>query len=57
MITRKAVTEDLKSLIVLFDEYRVFYKKDSDLPGAELFLAKLMNNNESVIFIAEDEKK
>ena len=39
----------------LFDEYRVFYKKSSDLAGAKKFLSERMTNNESMIYVAEIE--
>ncbi len=36
----------------LFDKYRVFYKKESDLAVAEYFIQQRLSNNESVIFVA-----
>lgn len=39
-------------VIGLFDKYRVFYKKDSDISLAEQFIKTRLSNNESVIFIA-----
>jgi GNAT superfamily N-acetyltransferase len=54
---RKAKMDDLKQLTQLFDQYRVFYKKESDVEGAELFLKERMYNNESQIFVAESEEK
>jgi ribosomal protein S18 acetylase RimI-like enzyme len=38
----------------LFDEYRVFYEKDSDIKGADKFLSERIKNNESVVYIALD---
>lgn len=52
---RKATIEDLKSLAKLFDGYRVFYNQKSDLIAAEKFLKDRMENEESIIFIAENE--
>jgi GNAT superfamily N-acetyltransferase len=40
----------VKSLAVLFDKYRVFYKMKTDIRGAEMFLSDRISNNESVIF-------
>ncbi|HEY9001133.1 MAG TPA: GNAT family N-acetyltransferase [Mucilaginibacter sp.] len=41
------------SLVIgLFDKYRVFYKKDSDIGLAEQFIKTRLSNNESVIFVA-----
>ncbi|MFZ1805660.1 MAG: GNAT family N-acetyltransferase [Cyclobacteriaceae bacterium] len=52
MIIRKAEISDLRSLAELFDEYRVFYKKESDVAGAQSFLKERIENNESEILIA-----
>ena len=41
-------------VINLFDKYRVFYKKDSDINLAERFIKTRLANNESVIFVALD---
>ncbi len=51
----QAAYEDLDAIAVLFDQYRMFYGKISDLEGASAFLYGLMENRESVIFIAKDE--
>lgn len=39
-------------VIGLFDKYRVFYKKDSDMELAERFIKTRLGNNESVILVA-----
>lgn len=52
--TRKAVIEDLSQLAKLFDQYRIFYHKDSDIPGAEQFLKQRIENKDSEIFVAEN---
>ena len=54
MTIRKANQSDLTQLSKLFDAYRVFYQKESDISGAEKFLKDRLQNNESVIFIAEE---
>ncbi len=38
----------------LFDKYRVFYKKPSDIALAEAFIKERLGKNESVIFVALD---
>jgi GNAT superfamily N-acetyltransferase len=43
--------DNLNDLVGLFDKYRVFYKKDSNLEGAAKFLSNRINNQESVIYI------
>lgn len=57
IIIRKMQAEDIKQAAILFDAYRVFYKKDSDIPAAEKFLYERFNNKESELFIAETEHK
>ena len=52
MNIRKATIEDIPVLSVLFDKYRIFYKQDSDIAGANKFLSERMQQNESVIFVA-----
>ena len=46
--------DNLKDLVGLFDQYRIFYKKESDLEGAENFLSDRIKNQESVIYIYYD---
>lgn len=55
MKIRRAIASDLKSVASLFSQYRIFYSQTPDLEGAEKFISERMNNNESVIFVAEDE--
>ena len=54
---RKATINDLNQLTELFNSYRVFYRKEADFNGAKAFIAERIENNESVIFVAEDETK
>jgi GNAT superfamily N-acetyltransferase len=56
MITiRKCELSDMNVLIKLFNAYRVFYKMDADIPMAEKFLAARIKNQDSVIFVSENE--
>ena len=48
----KATLNEIDVLSKLFDEYRVFYNKESDVSGAKKFLTERISNDESVIFIA-----
>ncbi len=57
MLVRKADIKDIEQLSKLFDEYRVFYKKESNLNEAKLFLTDRITNKESEIFVAENEEK
>ena len=54
MITvRRATREDIEALTVLFDLYRTWYHQPSDIAAAKKFLLQRIDNNESVIFVAE----
>jgi ribosomal protein S18 acetylase RimI-like enzyme len=49
---REATLNDIPQLAILFDAYRVFYEKESDITGAMQFLNERLSNKESVIYIA-----
>ena len=51
---RIASEHDVTPLSVLFDQYRVFYRKSSDIKGAALFLSERIARKESVIYVAEE---
>lgn len=51
---RQAVLSDLEALVPLFDRYRQFYNRPSDIPAAREFLLARFNHGESVIFIAHE---
>lgn len=53
MTIRIAKNSDLEQLSMLFDNYRMFYKKKSDIHSAKQFLTERMINKESIIYIAE----
>lgn len=53
-VVRQATVADLDSLVPLFDAYRQFYRKPSDLALAKQFLLERFQHNESIIFIAID---
>jgi ribosomal protein S18 acetylase RimI-like enzyme len=55
--TRKAVISDLPQLAELFDEYRIFYHKISDISAAANFLQERLENKDSEIFVAEENSK
>ena len=54
---QKTTPEHLEKLAPLFDAYRVFYKKESDLKAAKKFLEERLSKNESVIFMVYDGEK
>ncbi len=53
-MTRKATLGDLPQLAELFDQYRIFYHKESDVRAAENFLKERMEKGESEIFVSEE---
>ncbi len=55
MKIRTAKAEDLELLSPLFDSYRVFYKRESDLKAAREFLAQRFAKEDSVVFLALSE--
>jgi ribosomal protein S18 acetylase RimI-like enzyme len=50
--TRLATTEDSGAVATLFDAYRVFYGRSSDLTLARRFIAERLARNESTIILA-----
>ena len=57
MTIRKATIVDIDPLSVLFNQYRIFYKQKPDIDGAKQFLTERIEQNESVIFVVELDKK
>jgi ribosomal protein S18 acetylase RimI-like enzyme len=53
---RQAGIGDLDALAPLFDAYRQFYKRASDPTAAREFLFQRFQHQQSVIFIAHDDK-
>ena len=51
---RQAVLSDLDELATLFNQYREFQGKASDLPAAREFLQARFDHGESVVFIAHE---
>lgn len=51
----QATLEQLSDLSILFDAYRVFYRKPSDIPAATAFLKDRIQQEESIIYIAYDQ--
>lgn len=51
---RQAVLADLDALSALFDGYRQFYQRDSDVAAAKQFLSDRFHHGESVVFIAHE---
>lgn len=51
----KAEEKYLNQISRLLDNYRVFYKQDSNIEGSKSFLSERFNNKDSMIFIALEE--
>ena len=49
---RQAVLADLSVVAPLFDSYRQFYGRSSDLGAAEAFLRERFSHGESIVFLA-----
>ena len=54
IIVRQAVLHDIEALVPLFDSYRQFYGRESNLDGAREFLLARFNHGESTLFIAQE---
>jgi len=54
---RKATKKDLNQVAQLFNSYRVFYKKKTAIESATTFLNERILNNDSEIYVAENEEK
>ncbi|QDT89268.1 GNAT family N-acetyltransferase [Gimesia algae] len=54
---RQAVLSDLDALAPLFDSYRQFYGRASDITAAREFLLNRFQQEESVLFLASQEEK
>ena len=54
---KKADIQNLEELSKIFDEYRIFYEKKSDIKGAKEFLFDRFVNFQTQIFIAVDKEK
>lgn len=52
LTVRQATLSDLEALVPLFDDYRQFYGRTSDVQAARGFLKARFNHGESTLFIA-----
>ena len=56
MNIREAKKSDLDQLSILFDSYRVFYGKESNIDISKNFLESRLSNKDSEVFICEFNK-
>lgn len=54
VVVRQATIYDVQQVAPLFDAYRQFYGKTSDIELARAFLADRFRHQESIIFLAEN---
>ena len=52
---RQAVLSDIEAVALLFDEYRQFYGRESNVDAGRRFLLSRFNHGDSVIFIAAND--
>ena len=50
----KATKEHVSEVAQLFDSYRQFYECEPDIEIAKLYISERIQNNESTIFLADD---
>lgn len=55
--TRYAESRDLDAVAALFDAYRQFYGKPPDLALARRYLAERLERKQSVVIVAEDDRR
>jgi len=53
----RANSEHISEVANLFDQYRMFYKQESNLNGAIDFITERINNKDSVIFLVKEENQ
>ncbi|MCY9764344.1 GNAT family N-acetyltransferase [Paenibacillus alvei] len=51
---KQATIEDLPELVDIFNQYRVFYRQESNVDQAQRFLFERFEHRESIIFIVKE---
>ena len=54
-VVRQATPDDLEAVAQLFDQYRQFYRRASDLDAARAFIGNRLRNGDSIIFVVQAE--
>jgi GNAT superfamily N-acetyltransferase len=54
MTITRVKLQDLNDLALLFDDYRIFYKQESNIEAVKRFLKQRMVKNDSIIYMAYD---
>lgn len=50
----QATKKDIEGVARLFNEYRMFYKREDDIVSAASYIKERIENSESVIFVVQD---
>ncbi|MCI0764422.1 GNAT family N-acetyltransferase [Bacillus sp. TL12] len=53
----EATISDLEGLADVFNNYRMFYRQESNVEGAKIFLRNRIEREESIIFVAVEDGK
>lgn len=51
----QATRKDIEGIAVLFNSYRMFYKREDDIVSAAAYIKERIENKESVIFVVQDD--
>lgn len=54
-VVRQATPDDREIVAQLFDQYRQFYRRASDLAAARAFIGSRLQNGDSIIFVVQAE--
>lgn len=54
-VIHEATMDDLEEVVILFDQYRIFYGQEGDMDNARNFIAARIKHMESVILLAKVE--
>ena len=56
MFIEKLSLDNLNEAAILFDQYRLFYKRETNLHGAIEFLTHRLNHGQSKVFLCRDKE-
>jgi ribosomal protein S18 acetylase RimI-like enzyme len=54
---KRVEIDEVDKVVKLFDDYRIFYRQESNLTGAREFLTNRLKNNESIILLASIDRQ
>lgn len=53
-VIHEATMDDLEEVVILFDQYRIFYGQESDMDNARIFITDKIRYKESVLMLAKE---